>query len=214
MKKISILFSILLASTISTNVWAQEYESLEGLYYEDIISELSVQRTPQIRERSLLDEVKIHLGLSFVNSLFTLNSPEGKSISTSTRGLQFGLGIDLLSEQWIAEGTIKSYGETYEEEGTISASEFDLRIAYVNPLAKMIKMRFGTGIGARYLDVQWSNGQAVEYQTPVSIFFTGADLYITERLSLGGDISARTPMTDETPDSTAIEIAFKLDGHF
>jgi len=76
-------------------------------------------------------------------------------------------------------------------------------------------MRFGAGIGARYLDVRWAGRTKTnEYQTPVSIALIGLDFYITENVSLGGDGSARTPMTDETPDQTAIEIALKLDGHF
>ncbi len=205
---------LILILLVSTNVWAQYDEQEYEADYEELLSELSTTEAPVSEFEDPFSEVKIHFGVAFVNSVFSLKTPDGGSLQASQSGFQANLGIDLLSENWIAEGVIRSYNQTEYKEGTLSANEFDLRVLYVNPFSATWKMHFGTGIGARTLKIDWENSANKTYQSPTSIFLIGINTYITNSVSLGAEIAARTPMTDETPDDTAMEMSLRLDGHF
>ncbi len=223
------LSTLLLALLLSrASMGAPQSEKLEdGLNYDELMQELSQMETRYTPVENPFDDVKIHLGFGLPSSNFSVIKPDGGTEYGDPKGFQFSLGIDLLDPKWQAEGVVRSYSALQHNESAISLQEFDLKVAYNHHLYHIFYLRGGVGLAARYLDLKTTEYRLDEksgkktlvpkeysYTTPTSIVFVGADSYVSENISLGGEFSFRSAMVDETIDRQSLDFTFRVDGHF
>ena len=97
----------------SPKVQATESPSdVEELTYDQILSRLSQKKTYlQQDQSSPLDNVKIHVGMGFINTLSAFEVARSQEQQLLT-GLQLSVGIDLLSRNWYSEAAWRNFGYT------------------------------------------------------------------------------------------------------
>lgn len=197
----------------------------EEMSYEDIVKDLSrEQRRAAAAEsssraavrqggpQSSLDDVMIHGGVGFTQMFGTVNY-NGDRTHISQRGIQATLGIDLFSENWLAEGSARNFSSYDYGNTNIALKEFDLKIVYHNRFAPKLGMRFGGGLAARYLEVANTSG-VHNYTTPASVFTGGVELHAARSLTFAAELSARTAMISETIDKNSYDMTIRVDANF
>lgn len=210
-----LIVSLLLG--FSTPSLAQYAEEDEGLGYDAIIQKLTRAEAPVEQEDTLLDDVKIHVGVGLANALYSIRHGNGDSTYAAQRGVEIALGIDLFSKYWIAEGSFRNYGQQKFENATVGLKEFDLKMIHRNQLSQGWGYRLGGGIAARYLSMEYQGPglkYSGEYQTPASVVQGGIESLLTKRFSLGADLSWKSALIEETPDRSSYEVVVRLAGHF
>ena len=107
--------------------------------YDSIISELSRSRGKVAldSDEDPFNNIKLHGGVGFVTSLISI-SPGDRIITGLHNGVEANFGIDLFSRQWMAEGSIRSFGDSHLEGNNISLKEFDLKLTYHNRLGRAV----------------------------------------------------------------------------
>ena len=186
--------------------------------YNSIVNELS-SSTAWPPEGDPLDSVKLHAGLGMATSYVNVEPEHGKTVGGLLAGIETSFGIDLLSNYWLAEGSVRSFNNDHLTRGTIvGLKEFDLKVIYHDTLASQFSYRFGTGLAARYLTLSSTLGERLtdqeRYTTPSAIFLVGLSARISGMISVGTDFSLRTAMISDTVDKTALNAALRLDAQF
>ncbi|MEO0335015.1 MAG: hypothetical protein AAF202_01380, partial [Pseudomonadota bacterium] len=165
-----------------------------------------------------LENVKLHSSVALATSFITIRPEEAGYISGFLRGVEFNFGIDLLSEDWLAEVSVRSYQpDDINSDTQISMREFDLKVTYESRLSRSIKGRFSGGLAARYLRFISRNQEEVlrdRYTTPASIFSAGLAFSLTKVLSLGADLSYRTALIDDSVDRSSLDAALRIGAEF
>lgn len=191
-------------------------EESELMSYDAIIRELSqggVTRGQSARAPTdPFASVLLHGGVGLATT-FGVFSHQGQRIQMNQRGFQAALGIDLLSENWLAEATARSFAREKYGRSDVSLKEFDLKLYYRNRFATQLGLRAGLGIAARYLNVASPSGVA-EYTTPAMVAGLGLEYFLGRSVSFGAELSARNSLIDETIDRSAIDATFRVDTHF
>ncbi|MCB0413463.1 MAG: hypothetical protein KDD50_03960 [Bdellovibrionales bacterium] len=199
--------------------------------YDSIIEELSQTsrtRVSSVGPRDPFANILFHAGVNFATSHINLHLPQDVILSGFHNGVEFSFGIDLFSKNWVAEGSIRSYGDASLKGSTVSLKEFDLKILNRSHLTRTLVFNTSFGLGARYIDVLYSpkadqnvgvsaeqdNTATYEYKTPASVLSFGLHAYFTEALSVGADLSYRSSLISESADKNSIDIALKIDTHF
>lgn len=195
-----------------------DYEESEGLDYDSLVRKLSQnEKNSTDPDYDPFANVKIHAGVGFANSVYTVNHTNGDKTYAAGRGVQVALGIDLFSRNWLAEGTFRNYGESRFENATISLKEFDLKLLYQSRFSQLWSLRFGAGLAARYMDISYtgkSTKYAKSYDTPASVLQTGLFTHLSQAITIGADASVRNAMIEESPDRSSYDLTLRLDGHF
>ncbi len=208
---------LLLISLMSFNLLAQVEE--DHISYEGILSELSASNRSTFAPVSEdpFSSLLIHGGLGLVSSYVSVAPSGGKSYAGLLTGVEASFGIDLFSRTWLAEGSLRSFGnENFAKDLKVGLREFDLKLVYRNPISSKLMARFGGGLSARYLDVAGpaiQNGGFVQ-TTPTSVLTTGLHAYLSRAISIGADVSYRSPLIDETLERASVDGTLKLDAHF
>jgi hypothetical protein len=203
---------------VFSNFALAQDESLVG--YDSIVEELSSSTySPQRAGTSMsLDEVKLHTGVALATSFITIRPEEGGYVNGFLRGVEFNFGIDLMSEEWLAEVAVRSYQpDDIDPDTQISMREFDLKVTYESRLARSLKGRFSGGLAARYLRFISRNQEEVlndRYSTPASLFSAGLEFSLTKVLSLGSDVSYRTALIDESVDRSSLDASLRVGAEF
>lgn len=186
--------------------------------YDEIVRELSLsERTSAAAARQDFTQapVRIHGSVGFVAGRLNLAPPTGLSRSQSLQGAEVVLGIDLFSEQWIAEGAVRSFESEPYTSTNLSLREFDLRIVHQTPILNRIDIRWGAGMAARYLNFSQALPQLrSEYSTPASLFILGLRGEVNQVIALSLDASLRSRMVDDTIDKGSFDAALRLTGSF
>lgn len=209
-------------------------EEEEGVGYDSLVKELS---NPPVARSTMnldpFDHVKIHIGVATVATSMGLPKPNGGVEYSSPKGFQASLGIDLFTPVWQAEGVVRSYSAAKGQNSSISLHEFDLRLNYIHPLGGTpVRLRTGIGLASRYVDFRWeeevelpgeskpspvTKSTAVHeqnYSTPASIVFVGLETLFNSYISVGGELSFRSALIEETIDKQALDLALRFDVHF
>lgn len=160
------------------------------------------------------ENVAIHFGVGVSSIMQKVDMPNGQQWHLNQRGFQAALGIDLLSPNWMAEGTARSFGQTDDPSTKIALKEFELKVFYKSRFTRSLGLRAGGGLAARYMTVHDGERQTFDYTTPASVATLGFDLYLSEGLSLGADISTRNTMIAETIDQNSYDATLRMDTHF
>ena len=198
-------------------------EDSEVMGYDAIVNQLNREAAPTTQSSRSKNQAKafsdpfdsiwIHGGAGFTSCMEDLVFPNGDHYLMNQKGIQAALGIDLFSENIMAEGTARSFGEG-EDATKVSLQEFELKVFYKNRLAPQISAKFGAGLGARYLSVHEAAQATTTYTTPSSVITAGLDIYLNEHLSFGGEISYRNSMIADTMDHSSYDATLRMDTHF
>ncbi len=200
-------------------------EDENSIGYNQIVSELSSPKT-QARARRVqaqaediyndpFEKVKFHTGLGYATTLSTLQHPGGEKTRIAQSGIQVSFGIDLFSENWIAEGSVRSFGENSYHDYIVGIKEFDLKLLYQDHLYSNIGFHIGGGVAGRYLKLQKvATTVTEEVSTPASVAVAGLDLRFSNVFSVGGEISTHSSMIDDTIDKSAFDATIRFDAKF
>lgn len=220
----------LLPFFISVSLWSSpasasiETEEDDLVGYDVIVKELAREKEPQTATSSRarvarpasndpFANVLIHFGAGYTASMQTLGLTDGQKAYLNQKGFQAALGIDLFSENWMAEGAVRSFGDSEEGVAQVSLREFDLKLFFKDKFSRHIGFRAGGGLSARYMTVRTS-GQSTDYTTPSSVGTIGFDFFLSKAFSLGLDVSARNTMVAETIDQSSFDATLRMDTHF
>ena len=221
MKTLKLIFTV--ASLLTYSQFGAAAQSDYDINYDGIVSELSQSRgkVDSYYDEDPFDKIKLHGGVGIVTSIINLGL-ENSDIAGLHSGVEANFGIDLFSERWMAEGSVRSFGEAEIDGHNISLKEFDLKLTNHNRLGRALQYRAGFGLAARYLD--YLNPQQVslsaagksptKYTTPASIFYFGVNAVLSKTVTLGIEAAYRSPMISETIETGAFDTGLKVDFHF
>ncbi len=201
----------------------------DEIAYEEIVKDLSSDVSKEQRRAAAvenssrasarrsgpqqsLDDVMIHGGVGFTQMFSTVNYG-GDRTHVAQRGIQATLGIDLFSDNWLAEGSARNFSSYDYGSTNVALKEFDLKVVYHSKFAPKLGMKFGGGIAARYLEVANSSGSNT-FTTPASVFTGGIELLAARNLTLSGEVSARTALISETVDKNSYDMTVRIDANF
>lgn len=219
-----LLIALIFAATaFSVSTHAAEVEEFED--FDNIVKSLS-QSTSHIEGdigRDPFDLVKLHFSVGVINNFLSLSTDRGPA-SGFESGMQATLGIDLFSDNWLAEGAVRSFSESEIENSLVALREFDLKIIYrMYPNRKIIPY-LGFGVAASYLSIKESSSptslapslvtKSAKYSTPNSILLAGAHYRFTDALGMALDFSYRAPMIDETIQRSSVDMTLRLNTTF
>lgn len=212
----------LVAALPLSSAYADEDEDILG--YDAIIDQLNkensrgagVSRTKNSRASSAspFDDIWMHGGVGMSSIMQTISFDDGTKYELNQRGVQAALGIDLFSENWMAEGTARSFGESEEGTTRSSVQEFELKVMHKERFSRRLGYRAGLGLTGRYLTIKRAGIDPITYTTPSSVASAGVDFFLTDRFSLGADVNARTAMIGETLDRNSYDATVRFDAHF
>jgi hypothetical protein len=217
---IEISFLVLSAQSF---VWGSAPEDVESeeVPYEQLVRELNSRVSKQQRQAlqstsvDPFEQLKIHVSLGFVQ---TVNSfvIEDRTLSRLEDGIQLGVGIDLFTPEWVAEGLLKNFGQSRQNDSTVALREFDLRLSYLQsaPQSKM-KLRMSNGLGARYLRYRSDWSQLNTYQTtPVYLLGLGFLVPIGNHFDLDFEFQGHMSLVSDTMDRHGLALVLRLDNVF
>jgi hypothetical protein len=194
----------------------------DDLGYDAIVNQLNKEnshnssraKASSAAEADPFDSILMHGGVGFTTMVETINLGGGQEVSLNNRGIQAAFGIDLFSENWMAEGTARSFGESEDSGARASLKEFELKVFYKEKFTSNMGFRVGPGLSGRYLTIQMPDQSERQYTTPSGIFTAGLDFYLNQKFSVGLDMNGRTAMINETIDHNSLDATLRLDAHF
>jgi hypothetical protein len=207
----------------------QGFDSIVNqLRKESTVQENTVRAKVRAQHQSESDpfaNVLFHPGFGLTAMTETVSLASGQTLHLNQHGIQASLGIDLFSDNWMAEGTARALGGSSDSStGATSGSagngtpdttlqEFELKVIYRDRLTNKTGFKIGVGLSARYLTVQNAGQAAVTYTTPTGVVTAGYDYFLTEKFSIGADLNGRSAMISETPDRGSVDGTLRLDFH-
>jgi hypothetical protein len=212
MKLFTFLVCTLLLTQTTFAYVDEDFDNYES--YDSIVGDLS-NRTSFKRNDKLidLDSMKLHVGFGFNNTLINLRQTGDGPDKITLQGLQLSLGIDLFSPNFVTEVGLVNYNSNTKNEYKYGLREFDLKTYYRHHLNRIIALRGGIGLGIRYLDIN-SPSESTDHTIPVSQILAGGEAKLGKTLSFVTELSYKNAMTGGTPEKSAIDLTFRVDGHF
>lgn len=195
-------------------------EESDLLGYDSIVNQLNREsdRSTVSRARlsaasapDALDSIWFHGGVGISTYMETLNLENGSSLFIGQKGISVSGGIDLFSPNWIAEGTIRNFGETEDSPTHVGLKEFDLKVFFHDQFSRRIGFHVGGGLSARYMTIRRTGQSILEYTTPTSIAAVGLDYFFSDRISVGIEGAARNSMITETIDRDSYDATLRVD---
>jgi hypothetical protein len=212
--------SVMLITLVGLAVIRAHADDDETTYsgYQDIVNDLSSSRydAGSAAASDDFDVIRFHAGVGLITSHISLDLPHGLPSSMTMSGYEAHLGIDLFSPNWMAEGAVRSYDPEHFGGGEISLKEFDLLFLYSDKLSKGAEFNMGVGLAARYLDFTDKVNGAFEHRstTPATIFTSGVFLNLNSYVSVGPQISYRSPLTHDSADRGSFDGGLRFAGRF
>lgn len=198
-------------------VWADANYEEES--YEDLVKRLN-HRKNQVAQSSHaqldgnpLDELTLHGGLGLVGSNFYWRQGS-QSRSFNMSGFELSGGVDLFSENLVAEGAIRNFGSNTNGNETDSFRELDLKALYRKPSrGQELGFRAGMGLATRYFSIRNGNF-SVDEINPAMIFFGGIETNFSRMGGFGLEIGYRSVIANNSADQSSLDLMMRLDGYF
>ncbi|MBK9293336.1 MAG: hypothetical protein IPM57_02670 [Oligoflexia bacterium] len=169
---------------------------------------------------SIFEENRIHIGASLVHSFQDFQIAKGVRESGGVRGFELSLGLDLFSQNWIAQALVSNYPETSLSDTTFSTNGFELRLLYERPILYGVTLHGGIGLGNRFYSIKTKSrpgtsvvAKSSSFQSGATAFVFGADYWPSGDVSAGVEISTHLPM-GSSDEPSSVDLAIKLSGHF
>lgn len=208
--------ALILAAVLSTPtlVWAANYgadSGYEEVSYDELLNELSAKKKRVTQEQTQSSEMpQMQAGLGYVNS-FTNLGKDNKNYNRHASGIQLSAGVSLFSANWYSEGIFRNYGTTTSGSEDLSIREIEARLGYTNKLEGVWNYTLAAGLSNRFLKFSDpTNGVNIDETTPSLVISTGFFAQVHRRLSLGAEISARSPMMNKSADKSSVDLAFRM----
>jgi hypothetical protein len=139
-----------------------------------------------------------------------------RTVSRMEDGVQLGVGIDLFSPEWVAEGVLKNFGRSTQNDGVLALREFDLRLSYLKQAPQhRFQMRFANGLGARYLRYTNSLSGFDQFQTtPVYLLGVGFLVPVGSHFDLDFEVQSHLALISDSIDRHGMAVVFRLGNVF
>ncbi len=197
---------------VNPNVHAyDDYDNYES--YDSIVGDLSSRTSSPSEKVFDIDSLKLHAGFGFNNTVARLKPVENAPRRITLQGFQLSLGVDMFSPNFITEVGLINYNSTLKNEHTYKMREFDLKTYYRNHINRIIAIRGGVGLGVRYIDIN-SPTHSSDYTSPVSQILLGGEAKLGKQLSFVSELSYKSSLTSNSPETSAVDLTFRVDGHF
>ena len=164
-------------------------------------------------EPSVLDECRIHGGLSLMNSFQDFAVSQGIRERGGIKGFQLNLGIDLFSIHWIAEGDLLYFPESQVGSTRLSSNSFELRFLYDTPIFEAVTVHLGAGIGNRTYNIKNDLYPSRSFGSGATVLVTGIDYWANADISAGVELSNHLPLANGD-DPSSVDLGIRLNGHF
>lgn len=191
-------------------------DEYDEVTYEDLVQRISQKKNQISRSQTepQLESLMIHAGFGLTTAVNSINI-NGKDTLKSQNGFQLSLGIDLFSENFMAEGAIRNFGQSYSGFETRSLREFDLKLLYHDKYANHTGFHLGSGLGTRFLKISDSASNVnISDTTPALIAVGGIDAYVARNTSVGFEMGWRSALVTSTIDKNAMDLTVRLDSSF
>lgn len=194
------------AQTSSSTLGSSDDETQE-LSYEDLLGRLKTHKSKIKKEQyHPYDDLFIHTSLGLVSSFSTFNW-QNKSYSWQQNGINLGLGADLFSRLWYTEGVFRNYGVSSSSGQELTLRQLDFRIGYKDELQNPFKYHLGFGLSTRSLKITNIYTRAsAEETTPAMLLYGRLMAQPNPNVSLGLDVTGRTPFVSSGVDRGSVEI--------
>lgn len=197
---------------------AAEDADMQG--YDSIVNELNREANrPILRAQQAsraandpFESVLFHGGLGVATLMEMVNFADGSHVFLGQKGIQAAFGIDLFSPNWLAEGTARTFAESEDPPIHVSLQEFELKVITHDRLSHELGYRMGAGLSARYMNVR-HGADSTTYTTPTGLATAGLDLFLSEKASVGVEVTGRSAMITDTPDKNSIDATLRVDFH-
>lgn len=203
--------------------FAQEEEQPESFIHWDRIvtelkSDLNSTRTsvpePSYKDDYGMDNIRISLGMGMSFSHISVQDPALKG-SGLLNGVGFQFGIDLFHPEFQAEGAFRNYSSnSLSDSVKAQVREFELRLVHSKPLAHHTHFRMGAGLSARYLDISSRSGIDKDETVPSAAFLLGLGRTFGNSISIGPDITYRSPMSGESIEKSSFDLHLRANAIF
>jgi hypothetical protein len=213
----STLILLLAASLISGSAAATEADQYEEVTYENLVQRISEKKNQITRSSnpsSSLETLMIHAGFGLISSVNSVNIDNRETLK-SQNGFQLSLGIDLFSENFIAEGALRNFGQSTSGSETRSLREFDLKLTYQDKFANKSGFHIGSGLGTRIFKLSDpASNRNINDTTPSILLVGGLDAFVSKNFSLGFELGWRTALVTSTIDKNSMDGTLRLDTFF
>lgn len=217
--RIFVMIAVVLSSTI---VRAEEDEE-SYTSYDSIVAQLQTAADADdkpVAQDMNWDEVAIHGGAGFTMSYTSVRAPEGTLGTGVMKGFEAHFGMNLFSRKARMEGLFRNFAqEQLSSNITADCKEFEFRGVFLPAgLPDKMKLRFGMGLAARYMDIssKTQSGRYVTHKasTPATTFLIGFERKIAPSVAIGPDISYRSALTSDTFDKSSWDASLRLNATF
>lgn len=211
--QVSILL-IASAAAFTTNVWASE----DGSYtnYDAIVSELRASAEDRDEPKPVdlnWDEVSLHVGMAFVDTVPSVKFPNGSASFGMMNGFEVHAGANLFSKKVRGEIAFRNYLPADNGMGHLKLRELQARVLALPPINENNLLRMGFGLGARYMELDFGSEFSGSTTTPAASLILGFEHRFTHSISLGPDIAYYSPMST-TFDKSGFDGAIRLNATF
>ncbi len=193
--------------------------------YDKIVSDLksslhtssSLSRDEIHMENYSLDDVKISFGMGLSFTHLNLNGPSINS-SGLLKGLGLHFGIDLFHPEYLAEGIFRNYtSDSLTRSIDAEVREFELRFVHAKRFPYDTHFRVGAGLSSRYINIARKSIDGVHKRSdtvPSAVFLLGVSRTFGRSLSLGPDISYRSPFSGDHVEEGSIDFHIRASAIF
>lgn len=209
-------FSWMITLMIATNVQAQEGKSFES--FEVIVNELRSEAEESVTPTVSMDdwgEVSVHGGFGLSTSYVRYSGPLQRSGSSLMKGFEAHIGMNLFTRKARAEAIFRNYAnESVGSDVELNLRELEGRVVFFPPLRDKLLLRMGAGMSVRNMGI--SVGDVANRRTNglASSLLVGLERKVSPHVSLGPDISYRSPLHRDSIDKSAWDAALRLNATF
>jgi hypothetical protein len=221
MDGLSAAFALLLALTFSGSaVFAASGDDPDMQGYDAIVNQLNREnerssvihaKQTAVATPDALDAIWFHGGVGISTFMEDLNFADGSSLFIGQKGVTVSGGIDLFSNNWLAEVTMRNFGETEDSATHVALKEFDLKVVYHDKLPRNLGFHIGGGLSGRYMSIRRPGETTLDYTTPSSVLTGGIEYFFADRLSVGLEGGARTSLISDTIDRASYDATLRVD---
>ena len=183
----------------------------EEVPFEEIVKRLNskTQRSNTPKTSSSLDEIQVHMGFGFINSLSQVQIKN----STSTRphyGFEITLGIDLFSNHWMALTSLRNFSPNQSGTETRSLKETDVKVLYKDRMDSF-GYRLGMGLGTRELRINDENQDLkIHENTPIAVGLVGFTQHLNSNFGISVDFQIRPSLLSRSTDQLSMDASLGL----
>lgn len=210
MNKLFLIKLAIINLTLVGSAWAAE----EEMSYDEIVANFNTSsRTSASEVRDPFDDVRIQAGLGLASSFIQVKPENAGRASGVLNGVEAHFAIDLFSNNWQAEGAVRSFQtERINPNLYVGLKEFDLAVYYTHFMTSGWSSQFGAGLAARYMHVRDLNETTnqTDYTTPASIFSARLLKAIGRQVHVGADLSYRGALIEETVDKSSLNAGLRM----